>query len=48
MSVPELPDYPLRGQEVAEALRYVAAGGPVYPLEVLQPEGATLSGTPGG
>jgi 8-oxo-dGTP pyrophosphatase MutT (NUDIX family) len=42
----ELPNYPLRGQEVAEALRYVAAGGPVYPLEVLQPEGAPLTGDP--
>jgi 8-oxo-dGTP pyrophosphatase MutT (NUDIX family) len=42
VSMAELPDYPLRGQEVADALRYVASGGAVYPLRVLQPEGTPL------
>lgn len=35
----ELPRYPLRGDEVRELFEYVAAGGAVYPTDVLQPEG---------
>lgn len=35
----ELSDYPLRGQEVRELFAYVEAGGAVYPVSVLQPEG---------
>lgn len=35
----DLAEYPLRGQEVRELFAYVAAGGTVYPLSVLQPEG---------
>lgn len=35
----ELAKYPLRGDEVRELFVYVAAGGPVYPLSVLQAEG---------
>jgi phosphatase NudJ len=36
----DLPNYALRGGEVAELFAHVAAGGAVYPLELLQPEGA--------
>jgi len=36
----ELHRYPLRGEEVREILSYVAAGGAVYPLSLLTPEGA--------
>lgn len=35
----ELAEYPLRGQEVKELFAYVAVGGAVYPVDVLQPEG---------
>jgi len=35
----QLGDYPLRGSEVQELFRYVTTGGPVYPVELLQPEG---------
>ena len=40
VSLDELRDYPLRGPEVEELLRYVAQSAPSYPLELLQPEGA--------
>ena len=40
VSLDELTDYPLRGEEVAEVFTYVAAGGAVFPIELLQPEGA--------
>jgi phosphatase NudJ len=40
VSLPELSRYPLRGNEVEELLRYVANGGSVYPLTLLQPERA--------
>lgn len=36
----DLPRYCLRSPEVADLFAYVAAGGAVYPLELLQPEGA--------
>ena len=36
----ELPKYRLRGPLVEKVLRYVANGGPCFPLEVLQAEGA--------
>jgi 8-oxo-dGTP pyrophosphatase MutT (NUDIX family) len=35
----DLANYPLRGDEVRELFEYVAAGGTVFPVEVLQPEG---------
>lgn len=35
----ELSGYALRGNEVRELFEYVAAGGVVHPLSVLQPEG---------
>jgi hypothetical protein len=35
----DLSNNPLRGQEVRELFAYVAAGGAVYPVSVLQPEG---------
>ncbi|MCS6864064.1 MAG: NUDIX domain-containing protein [Gemmataceae bacterium] len=35
----ELPRYPLRDPDVAEMFAYVAGGGPVYPIDLLQPEG---------
>ena len=34
----ELPNYTLRGDEVAELFHYVASGGPVYPPELIRPE----------
>lgn len=40
VALDELPRYRLRGEEVAELFAYVAGGGAVYPLELLQPEGA--------
>jgi phosphatase NudJ len=40
VSLDELMDYPLRGEEVAEVFSYVASGGLVFPIELLQPEGA--------
>ena len=39
VSVPDLGRYPLRGHEVEDILRYLVAGGAVYPLGLLQPEG---------
>lgn len=38
----DLADYSLRGPEVEELLAYVATGGMVYPLGLLQPEGMTF------
>ena len=35
----ELDRYELRGDEVRELFEYVAAGGPVYPADLIQPEG---------
>ncbi len=35
----ELAEYPLRGEEARELCEYVAAGGAVYPTDLLQPEG---------
>jgi phosphatase NudJ len=40
VALDELPNYALRSEEVAELFAYVANGGAVYPLELLQPEGA--------
>ena len=40
VALDELATYPLRGPEVEHVLRFVANRGPVYPLTVLQPEGA--------
>jgi phosphatase NudJ len=37
--VGDLASYPLRGDEVRELFEYVAAGGTVFPVGVLQPEG---------
>ena len=39
VSLSELSDYPLRGPEVEEMIRYVAAGCSYAPLEILQEEG---------
>jgi phosphatase NudJ len=36
----DLTKYRLRGEEVAELFAYVAGGGPVYPPDLLQAEGA--------
>jgi phosphatase NudJ len=38
----ELADYPLRGEEVRELFEYVAGGGVVHPLSVLQIEGTPM------
>ncbi len=42
VSPSELPNYELRGDDVPRYLRYVAAGGAVYPLSVLAAEGAPV------
>ena len=39
VTIDELADYRVRGEEVRDIMRYVAYGGEVYPLSVLQPEG---------
>jgi phosphatase NudJ len=39
VALEELDGYPLRGDEVREILEYVASGGPIYPLSLLQREG---------
>lgn len=39
VTLEELGQYELRGREVSELFAYVAAGGAVYPLSLLQPEG---------
>ena len=39
VTLDELDDLRLRGQEVREVLTAVAAGAPVYPLSLLAPEG---------
>jgi phosphatase NudJ len=39
VSLMELEQYPLRSDEVREMFAYVAAGGTVYPLGILQSEG---------
>jgi phosphatase NudJ len=40
VSIAELPNYALRGEEIADVFQYVARGGDVHPLELLQSEGA--------
>ena len=40
VTLAQLDDYELRGDEVEAMLRYVARGGAVHPLSVLRPEGA--------
>lgn len=40
VTLDELARYPLRGSEVREVFEYVARGGAVYPVGLLQPEGA--------
>ncbi len=39
VSLEQLNEYPLRGEEVRTLFSYVAAGGPIYPISLLQPEG---------
>ena len=39
VSLEELGQYDLRGREVSELFAYVAAGGALYPLSILQAEG---------
>lgn len=39
VTLDELNQYSLRGSEVKELFAYVAAGGPVYPVSLIQPEG---------
>jgi phosphatase NudJ len=46
VTLDELEDYTLRGVEVAEVFAYVAQGGAVFPLELLQPEGAPFHTAP--
>ena len=43
VSLSELDDYELRGEEVEQWLRYVASGGLVHPLGVLQAEGSPVA-----
>lgn len=40
VTLSELADYPLRGDEVRELIAYVAAGGAVFPTSIVQAEGA--------
>lgn len=40
VALDELANHKLRGAEVAELFNYVARGGAIHPLELLQPEGA--------
>lgn len=42
VTLAELDDYPLRGQEVRHYFAYVAGGGAIYPLTLLAREGAPL------
>lgn len=44
VTLDELHRYPLRGQEVRDIFEYVAQGGAVYPVSLLQPEGAPWPG----
>ncbi len=39
VALSELPNYTLRGDEVAELFEYVASGGAVYPPDLIRPEG---------
>jgi phosphatase NudJ len=39
VALDDLHRYPLRGEEVRELFEYVARGGPVYPADLIQPEG---------
>lgn len=43
VSIQEFARHPLRGDEVRMLCEYVAAGGPVYPASLLQPEGMPYS-----
>lgn len=43
VTLAELEDYPLRGQEVREVFEYIEGGGAVYPLSLLTVEGAPFS-----
>ena len=38
VTLEELRQYPLRGEEVRDLLEHVAGGGAIYPLEVIQRE----------
>lgn len=40
VGIDELHNYALRGEEVREILTYVDGGGPIYPMSLLQTEGA--------
>jgi 8-oxo-dGTP pyrophosphatase MutT (NUDIX family) len=42
IALDEIGRYALRGPQVEEILRYVAAGGPVFPISILAHEGAPL------
>ncbi|HVK10836.1 MAG TPA: NUDIX domain-containing protein [Gemmataceae bacterium] len=39
VTLDELARYPLRHAAVRELFEYVSGGGPVFPLDILQPEG---------
>ncbi len=40
VSLAELGEYPLRGEEVKQLFEYVAGGAAVFPLELVRPEGS--------
>jgi hypothetical protein len=44
VSIEDLRPYPLRGTEVEQIVRYVTAGGDVYPPAVLAHEAASFGG----
>ena len=43
VSLDELHEYPLRGDEVRTWFEYIARGGPVYPIALLTDEGAPIA-----
>jgi phosphatase NudJ len=45
VALDELPAYKLRGPEVAELFAHVAKGGPIYPPELIRPEGISYRST---
>jgi ADP-ribose pyrophosphatase YjhB (NUDIX family) len=46
VTLDELASLPLRDAEVRDVFEHVARGGPVYPLALLQPEGASWRAQP--
>lgn len=45
MSLEEMQQFPLRGEEVLEIFQYVANGAPIYPLDLIMMENAPYINT---